>query len=34
LRFQVRMFAGLERIHAGGGITAESTVGFGRMRKD
>lgn len=31
--FQARMFAGLERIHADGGITVDRTVAFNRMRK-
>ncbi len=31
--FQARMFAGLDRIHASGGITLDRTVDFIRMRK-
>jgi ubiquinone/menaquinone biosynthesis C-methylase UbiE len=31
--FRARMFAGLERMHANGGITLDSTVAFHRMRK-
>jgi ubiquinone/menaquinone biosynthesis C-methylase UbiE len=31
--FRARMFAGLERIHANGGITLDSSVAFYRMRK-
>lgn len=31
--FRARMFGGLERLHADGGITVDSTVAFYRMRK-
>jgi SAM-dependent methyltransferase len=31
--FRDRMFAGLERMHASGGITVDRTVAFNRMRK-
>ncbi len=31
--FRARMFAGLERMHANGGITVDSTAAFYRMRK-
>jgi ubiquinone/menaquinone biosynthesis C-methylase UbiE len=31
--FRARMFAGLERMHANGGITVDNTVAFNRMRK-
>jgi hypothetical protein len=31
--FRVRLLAGLERMHASGGITVDSTAGFRRMRK-
>jgi hypothetical protein len=31
--FRARMFAGLERMHANGGITLDSAVAFHRMHK-
>ncbi|MFE2425834.1 hypothetical protein ACFXJ5_03580 [Streptomyces sp. NPDC059373] len=31
--FRVRMFAGLRRVHAEGGIAVNATVAFNRMRK-
>jgi hypothetical protein len=33
VKFRARLFAGLERMQADGGITFDSGVGFSRMRK-